>query len=78
MPKDPGFVSMFNGKDLTGWKGLVENPIARSKMSRDDLAKKQIEADARIPENWTVDNGVIRFTGTGYENLCSVKDYGDF
>ncbi|MDD3385143.1 MAG: DUF1080 domain-containing protein, partial [Bacteroidales bacterium] len=56
----------------------VENPIARSKMSRDDLAKKQIEADARIPENWTVDNGVIRFTGTGYENLCSVKDYGDF
>ncbi|MCD4768560.1 MAG: HEAT repeat domain-containing protein, partial [Bacteroidales bacterium] len=31
MPDDPGFVSMFNGKDLDGWQGLVENPVARSK-----------------------------------------------
>jgi hypothetical protein len=26
-----GYVSLFNGKDLTGWKGLVANPIARKK-----------------------------------------------
>ena len=30
---EEGFVQLFNGKDLEGWKGLVENPIARSKMS---------------------------------------------
>lgn len=30
MPDEVGFVSIFNGKDLTGWKGLVENPIARA------------------------------------------------
>jgi hypothetical protein len=37
MPSDEGFVSMFNGKDLTGWQGLVENPVARAKMRRVDL-----------------------------------------
>jgi HEAT repeat protein len=78
MPKDPGFGSMFNGKDLTGWKGLVENPIARAKMSADELAEKQRVSDEHIAQNWKVENGVIRFTGTGYENLCSIKDYGDF
>ncbi|NBY31449.1 MAG: hypothetical protein EBQ60_02685, partial [Actinobacteria bacterium] len=26
---DNGFINLFNGKDLTGWKGLVSNPIAR-------------------------------------------------
>jgi hypothetical protein len=32
MPSDEGFVLMFNGKDLTGWQGLVENPVARAKL----------------------------------------------
>jgi hypothetical protein len=45
MPKDEGFVPLFNGKDLSGWKGLVENPIARAKMSSSELAAKQAEAD---------------------------------
>jgi HEAT repeat protein len=77
MPKDPGFVPMFNGKDLTGWKGLVENPIARAKMSKEELAQKQKAVDATIGESWTVKDGMIVFNGKG-NNLCSVKDYGDF
>jgi hypothetical protein len=77
MPKDQGFVSMFNGMDLTGWKGLVENPIARAKMSGEELAKKQKEVDATIGQSWTVQDGMIVFNGKG-DNLCSVKDYGDF
>ena len=44
----PGFVSAFNGKDLTGWKGLVENPITRAKMSPDELLLKQVQADVRL------------------------------
>ena len=47
MPDEVGFVSIFNGKDLTGWKGLVEN-------------------------------GLLVFDGTGYDNLCAEKQYGDF
>ena len=49
MPADEGFKSMFNGKDLTGWKGLVEDPVKRSKMKPAELAKKQAEADTKVP-----------------------------
>lgn len=77
MPPDEGFVSIFNGKDLTGWQGCVENPVARAKMKPAELAKKQAEADKKIMENWSVKDGCIWFNGKG-ENLCSIKEYGDF
>ena len=77
MPADEGFAPMFNGKDLTGWQGLVENPIARAKMTPAELAKKQIEADKKVAGNWSVKEGCIWFNGNG-ENLCSIKEYGDF
>jgi HEAT repeat protein len=77
MPSDEGFKPMFNGKDLTGWQGLVENPVARAKMKPSELAKKQIEANKKITENWSVKDGCIWFNGKG-DNLCSVKEYGDF
>ena len=78
MPDEVGFVSMFNGKDLTGWKGLVENPIAREKMSKAQLAKKQVKADENMRRDWKVQNGLLVFDGTGFDNLCSEKKYGDF
>jgi hypothetical protein len=77
MVPDEGFVSMFNGKDLSGWQGLVENPVARSKMKPSELAAKQAEADSKVPGNWSVKDGAIWFNGRG-NNLCSVKEYGDF
>ena len=77
MPQGEGFVPMFNGKDLTGWKGLVENPIARAKMTPQELATKQAAADAKAKTTWSVRDGTIVFNGKG-DNLCSVKDYGDF
>jgi len=77
MPADEGFQPMFNGKDLTGWQGLVENPVARAKMKPAELAKKQIEADEKVPVNWSVRDGCIWFSGSG-DNLCSIKEYGDF
>ena len=77
MPASEGFKPIFNGKDLTGWKGLVENPVARAKMRPVELAIKQAAADRRVPANWTVKDGAIWFSGKG-DNLCSVKDYGDF
>jgi HEAT repeat protein len=77
MPADEGFKPMFNGKDLTGWQGLVENPVVRAMMKPAELAKKQIEADKKVPGNWSVKDVCIWFTGSG-ENLCSIKEYGDF
>ncbi|MBI1932402.1 MAG: DUF1080 domain-containing protein [Ignavibacteriales bacterium] len=77
MPIEIGFVSMFNGVNLEGWEGLVGDPISRSKMSKIELTKKQIEANKKMLENWSVKDGLIIFNGKG-ENLCSIKDYGDF
>jgi HEAT repeat protein len=78
LPKDEGFVCLFNGKDLTGWKGLVENPIKRSKMKAKELAAKQKTADEIMHRDWRVENGLLVFDGKGYDNLCTVKDYADF
>mgnify|MGYP002782889006 FL=1 len=72
-----GFVSLFNEKDLTGWKGLVANPIKRLQMSSQELAAAQVKADAQAKKSWVVENGVLVFTGKG-DNLCTVRQYGDF
>lgn len=72
-----GFTALFNGTDLTGWKGLVADPPKRAKMSPEQLKQAQVEADARAKAHWTVVDGVIVFDGKG-DNLCTVKDYGDF
>ena len=77
MPGDEGFVPMFNGRDLTGWQGLVGNPISRAKMSPVEMATRQLEADAKARANWGVKDGAIVFNGAG-DNLCSIKEYGDF
>lgn len=77
MPYDYGFENLFNGKDLTGWKGLVGNPIARSKMSAQQLQDAQAKADASIKSDWVVKDGLLVFTGHG-DNLCTQKQYGDF
>jgi HEAT repeat protein len=77
MVPDEGFKPMFNGKDLTGWQGLVENPIVRSKMRKVDLERKLAEASALVPANWSVKDGCIWFNGKG-NNLCTVVQYGDF
>ena len=77
MSTDEGFKPMFNGKDLSGWHGLVENPVARAKMKPAELARKQIEADKKVAGNWSVKDGCIWFNGNG-DNLCSIKEYGDF
>ena len=77
LPYDYGFVNMFNGKDLTGWKGLVGNPIYRAKQTDSALKALQAKADAKIINDWVVKDGMLVFTGHG-DNLCTEKKYGDF
>lgn len=77
----PGFTALFNGKDLTGWKGLLkpplDNPAKRAALSPDELAEAQKEADEVMRGGWRVEDGVLVFNGKG-RSLCTVKDYGDF
>lgn len=72
-----GFVALFNGKDLTGWKGLVGNPKSREAMPADKLAEAQKGADEKMRAHWKVVDGTLVFDGKG-DNLCTVKDYGNF
>lgn len=72
-----GFTPLFNGKDLTGWKGLVGNPKTRAEMSAEELATAQVEADKLMNAHWSVVDGEIVFDGKG-KSLCTIKDYGDF
>jgi HEAT repeat protein len=77
MPAGEGFTPLFNGKDLTGWKGLVADPIKRAKMDPKTLAIEQAKADAEMRDSWKVENGELHFLAHG-NNLTTVKKYGDF
>jgi len=77
MKAGEGFVKVFNGQDLSGWKGLVADPIKRSKMDAKTLADAQVKADAEAQESWKVVNGELQFQSHG-NNLATVKKYGDF
>ncbi|RBQ06859.1 family 16 glycoside hydrolase [Pedobacter miscanthi] len=77
MKPGEGFVKVFNGKDLSGWKGLVADPIKRAKMDAKTLADAQVKADAEAQESWKVVNGELQFQSHG-NNLATVKKYGDF
>jgi hypothetical protein len=76
-PLKNGFTALFNGKDLSGWKGLVADPIKRSKMDAKTLAEAQAKADAEMRESWKVVDGELQFVGHG-DNITTLKKYGDF
>jgi hypothetical protein len=76
-----GFVALFNGRDLTGWKGLckapLDNPFKRAEAKPEELAKAQEAANADMRAHWKAEDGVIVFDGKG-QSLATAKDYGDF
>ena len=71
-----GYVQLFNGTDLSGWKGLVEDPEKRAAMTPEELAEKQKAADEEMRATWTVKDGVLNFSGVGH-SLCTDRDYQD-
>jgi hypothetical protein len=77
IPVPEGFVPLFNGKDLTGWKGLVKDPVQRPQMSAEEMEAEQAEADKLMYEHWKVYDGILCFDGLG-QSLCTVKDYANF
>lgn len=76
-----GFTALFNGKDLSGWKGLLagpnDNPIVRGKLSPEALAKAQEAADKSMNAHWSVKDGILVFDGKG-QSIATAKDYADF
>ena len=80
-PPPAGFTALFNGKDLTGWRGRqgTYSPHAEALLSRDEVAAKQAQWSADKELHWRVDaaKGEIVSDGQGV-HLATVKDYGDF
>ena len=81
-----GFVSLYNGKDLTGWKGMIaeedwngKGPGWRRALLPETLWAKQAEADKSMREHWSVRDGVIFFDGLkGGTSVATTKDYRNF
>jgi hypothetical protein len=74
----PGFISLFNGRDLTGWRGgdtydhralLDMNPVDRERL----IEKWSVE----LAPHWRVENGELFSRGTG-RFLTTTRDFGDF
>jgi hypothetical protein len=73
----PGFRALFDGRTLDGWKGLVGDPLARSRLSPAQHADAQIRADSVMRAHWSAADGVLLFDGKG-ENLCTVEEFENF
>jgi 3-keto-disaccharide hydrolase len=70
-----GFTALFNGKDLTNWKGVV--PINQRKGTQEEMDKRQKAADAKALPHWKVVDGILTYDGKG-DSLQTARDYGDF
>jgi hypothetical protein len=81
-PKPPrGFTALFNGKDLTGWRGRLGDysPYVEAKLTKAELADKQKQWNVDRDTHWSVDTakGEIVSDGKGVF-LATDKDYTDF
>ena len=73
-----GFTALFNGKDLTGWKGLADKDAGKRRaLEGDALKEAQATADENMKEHWSVVDSILTYDGTG-QSLCTAKNYGDF
>ena len=76
-----GFVSLFDGKDLSGWVGRqgTYSPYEQAKLTPEQLAAKKAEWNADRDAHWRVDTakGEIVSDGRGV-HLATARDYGDF
>ncbi|AWM38510.1 hypothetical protein GobsT_33210 [Gemmata obscuriglobus] len=72
-----GFTALFNGKDLTGWKGHT-TMTERAKQKPEDLAKLQATRTKTAFEHWKLVDGAIHCDGKGGVSLVTEKDYGNF
>ena len=79
-----GFTPLFNGKDLTGWKGVTNEekfnlPPVRRAAWPEKRWEMQAKADKLMREHWFAKDGALFFDGLpGGYSLATAKDYGNF
>src|SRR6185503_16294375 len=79
-----GFTALFNGKDLSGWRGRpggggVFSPYVEAKFTPEEREAKRKEWNADRDLHWSVDTakGELVSDGKGV-HLATEKAYGDF
>jgi hypothetical protein len=74
-----GYKAIFNGQDLSGWRGLKGDysPHIQATLAPDALAAMQKQWNADRDVHWSVDKGEIVSDGKGVF-LATNKNYGDF
>ena len=76
-----GFTALFNGKDLSNWRGRQPNydPEAEAALSKEDLAAKHAEWNTARDAHWHVDAAKQEIVSDGQSpHLATIKNYGDF
>ena len=79
-----GFTQLFNGRDLTNWKGVTteekfDRPMVRQAASIEKRAEMQKIADQQMIDHWSIRDGALFFDGfKGGYSLATIKDYKDF
>jgi hypothetical protein len=78
----PGFIALYNGRDLSGWRGLIappyDNPLKRARLAPEERAVAQAKADERMRAHWRSEAGMLVYDGQG-DSLCTRRDdYANF
>ena len=79
-----GFITLFNGKDLTNWKGLLARPFdkphKRKGLQAEKLNSLQEKADESMRQHWSVNEQAELFFdgGKGGHSLATAKQYKNF
>ena len=73
-----GFVALFNGKDLEGWRGGdTQDPRALAAMPEDKRNETVKKWTDDMLKHWKVENGELLNDGNG-KYATTTKDYGNF
>jgi hypothetical protein len=77
-----GFTALFNGTDLSGWRGWAihgkgGNPLELAKMSPEQRERAFAAWTDELNKYWKVENGEIVNPRNNGPYLATVKDYGD-
>ena len=77
-----GFTGLFNGKDLSGWRGRKPNFNPNDELrtfSKAEVAALQVVWNAERDRHWRVDAAKGEIVSDGSEpHLATTSDYGDF
>lgn len=73
-----GFIALFNGQDLTGWRGgNTYDPAKLAALPEADRVSQIAKWTATMKEHWRVEDGELVNDGKG-DYATTEKDFGNF